>query len=173
MTMNRVPRAALLLAGLALALTACTEPAPAPTASAASGAAAPSGPPTASSASTPGSAVEPLGERLPLTGALTGLSADAAGQVSIDRREDGTVWVTLTGVTVTPAYDPFLLLSERSFAVDSPRPPDILGTVLGPLTAESEQSFPVPDDALASPVRSLVVLGTGDPGTSRLAAATF
>ena len=168
--MNRVPRAALLLAGLALALTACTEPAPAPTASAA---AAPSSTPTASSGSTPRSSVVPLGERLPLTGSLTGLSVDAAGQVSIDRREDGTVWVTLTGVSVTPAYDPFLLLSERSFAVDAPRPPDLLGTVLGPLTAESEQSFPVPDDALASPVRSLVVLGTGDPGTSRLAAVTF
>ncbi|WP_146087985.1 hypothetical protein [Rathayibacter sp. AY1B5] len=163
--------------GLVLALAGCTAPLDGTAvASPSATSAAPSLPtstPTDDSDATDSPAAQSLLEQLPIRTALESVSNDASGDLLIEERDDGTVWLSLSGLSLTRATEPRIFVTsapledndgELRFPVD-------VGSEVGSLTADADQELQIFDPETIGNIESILILGVGDPGIRQLAAA--
>jgi len=169
--------AAVAATGLVLALAGCTAPLDGtPVASPSTTSTAPSLPtstPTDVSDATDSPAAQSLLEQLPIRTSLESVSNDASGDLLIEEREDGTVWLSLSGLSLTGAIEPRVLLTSAPLEDNDGelRFPSDAGTQIGSLTADADQELQITDPEMIGNIESILILGDGDPGIRKLAAA--
>ena len=176
---NAIGRLSVMAAatGLVLALAGCTAPLDGTAvASPSATSAAPSLPtnsPTDDSDATDAPAAQSLLEQLPIRTSLESVSDDASGDLLIEEREDGTVWLSLSGLSLTRAVDPRVFVTSAPLEDDDGelRFPSDVGSEVGTLTADADQELQILDPEAIGTVESILILGVGDPGIRRLAAA--
>lgn len=163
--------------GLALALAGCTAPldgtavaSPSTTTTAPS---LPTSTPSDGSDATGSPAAQSLLEQLPIRTSLESLSDDASGDLLLEEREDGTVWLSLTGLSLTGAVEPRVLLTSAPLEDNDGelRFPSDVGSEVGTLTADADQELQITDPETIGSIESILILGVGDPGVRKLAAA--
>ncbi|PPI19714.1 hypothetical protein C5D34_09685 [Rathayibacter sp. AY1B1] len=169
--------ATVAVSGLVLALAGCTAPldgtsvtSPSMTSTASS---LPTGSPTDGSDTTGSPAAQSLLEQLPIRTSLESVSNDASGDLLIEEREDGTVWLSLSGLSLTGAVEPRVLLASAPLEDNDGelRFPADAGSEVGSLTADADQELQIIDPDTIGSIESVLILGVGDPGTRQLAAA--
>ncbi|QHC69367.1 hypothetical protein [Rathayibacter sp. VKM Ac-2801] len=163
--------------GLVLALAGCTAPldgtavtSPSATSTAPS---LPTNSPTDGSDATDAAAAQSLLEQLPIRTSLESVSNDASGDLLIEEREDGTVWLSLSGLSLTGAVEPRVLLTSAPLEDNDGglRFPSDVGSQVGSLTSAADQELQIIDPETIGSIESILILGVGDPGTRQLAAA--
>ncbi|PPH74558.1 MULTISPECIES: hypothetical protein [unclassified Rathayibacter] len=163
--------------GLVLALAGCTAPLDGTAvASPSATSAAPSLPtstPTDGSDATDSPAAQSLLEQLPIRTSLESVSDDATGDLLIEEREDGTVWLSLSGLSLTGAVEPRVLFTSAPLEDNDGelRFPSDVGSEVGSLTADADQELQITDPETIGSIESILILGVGDPGVRNLAAA--
>lgn len=163
--------------GLVLALTGCTAPlGGTPVTSPSTTSTAPTlstSTPAEGSEATDSPAARSLLEQLPIRSSLESVSDDASGDLLIEEREDGTVWLSLSGLSLTRAVEPRVFVTSAPLEDDDGelRFPSDVGSEVGTLTADADQELQILDPEAIGTVESILILGVGDPGIRRLAAA--
>ena len=174
---NTIGRLSAVVAatGLVLALTGCTAPLDgtpiaSPTSTAAS---RPTSTPADGPQATDSPVARSLLEQLPIRSSLESVSDDASGDLLIEEREDGTVWLSLSGLSLTRAVEPRVFVTSAPLEDDDGelRFPSDVGSEVGSLTADADQELQILDPEAIGTVESILILGVGDPGIRRLAAA--
>ncbi|MDY0912285.1 hypothetical protein [Rathayibacter festucae] len=176
---NAIGRLSAVVAatGLILALAGCTAPvdgvsvaSPSTTSTAQI---LPSSSPTDGSEATESPAARSLREQLPIRTSLESVSNDASGDLLIEEREDGTVWLSLNGLSLTRAFEPRIYFTSAPLEDNNGelRFPLDVGTEVGSLTPDADQELQITDPETIGDIESILILGVGDPGIRKLAAA--
>lgn len=96
---------------------------------------------------TDAAAAQSLLEQLPIRTSLESVSNDASGDLLIEEREDGTVWLSLSGLSLTGAVEPRVLLTSAPLEDNDGglRFPSDVGSQVGSLTSAADQELQIID----------------------------